>query len=60
MQTMGRRKIDDTYIVNISEKTKFNCDINQFQIGSEINIYFNGIVALSLPPQIYAQKIIIK
>ena len=57
MQKMGRRKINDLYIVNLSENTKLNCDISKFEKGMNIQIVFNGIVALSLPPQIYAEKI---
>ena len=55
---ISRKNHNELYVINCSEKTKFfNCDINTLKPQDNIEITFNGAVALSLPPQIYANKI---
>lgn len=55
---VSRRKHNDKYLINIDSSTRFiNCSIENITKGSVLQIHFNGIVALSFPPQIYAEQI---
>lgn len=58
MNKIGKRNVNETYIINYSNQTKLNCKISDLTKGSLIEIHFNGIVALSMPPQIYATRLI--
>ena len=58
MQKMGIRRVKETYVVNLDGNTQFiNCNINDLCSNATVQVTFNGIVALSMPPQIYAEKI---